>query len=196
MGLRRAGIEPAVVGVAVGLCLPATLRWEREGARPRPDRGPRHRERRLEPWVNLMVLPVFALANAGLQVVGSGLGTHDAIVVFVAVVVARLVGKVVGVAGATWGLVHLGDPRRDVRLIGAHRLGVGALAGVGFTVPLLIIRTALPDGPLAAGATAGLLVATVIGVAIGAALFRWPVRGASEVAGVRPAASGKRASGV
>jgi len=52
------------------------------------------------------------------------------------------------------------------------RVGIGALAGVGFTVPLLIVHAALPAGPLAAAATAGLLVGSVLATAIGAVVLR------------------------
>ncbi|MDQ1400073.1 MAG: Na+/H+ antiporter 1, partial [Acidimicrobiaceae bacterium] len=77
------------------------------------------------------------------------------------------------------------DPRLDRRAV----VGVGALASIGFTVPLLIIRAALPDGPLAAGATAGLLIATALGFATGAVLFRNPTR-------PRPTRLARRARGV
>jgi NhaA family Na+:H+ antiporter len=156
----NAGVEPAVVGVALGLCLPAG------------GPGASDYERRLEPWVNLAVLPTFALANAGLRLTGSGLGSGAALRVLLAVVVARVIGKPVGIAASTWAVARAGGGRFDPHLDGRARVGVGALASIGFTVPLLIVRAALPDGALAAGATAGLLVATAIGLATGGVLLR------------------------
>jgi NhaA family Na+:H+ antiporter len=156
----HADVEPAVVGVAVGVCL-APLQGDLS-------RG----ERSLEPLVNLAILPLFALANVGLRLVGSGLGSPTALRLLVAVVVARVVGKPLAIAAATSAVTRVAGPGYAPRLDRRHRVGVGALASIGFTVPLLIIRAALPDGPLAAGATAGLLIATALGLAAGAILLR------------------------
>ncbi|MDQ1441088.1 MAG: Na+:H+ antiporter, NhaA family [Acidimicrobiaceae bacterium] len=177
----NAGVEPAVVGVAVGLCLVPLPQGEHQ-------RG----ERLLEPFVNLAILPLFALANVGLRLVGSGLGSGAALRVLVAVAVARLVGKPVAIAAATLAVTRLAGPGYDPRLDRRAVVGVGALASIGFTVPLLIIRAALPDGPLAAGATAGLLIATALGFATGAVLFRSPTRPRPT----RLARPGRRARGV
>ena len=159
----NAGVEPAVVGVVVGWCLV-----------PLPPGGYHRGERLLEPFVNLAILPLFALANVGVRLVGSGLGSGAALRVLVAVAAARLVGKPVAIAAATFAVTRLAGPGYDPRLERRALFGVGALASIGFTVPLLIIRAALPDGPLAAGATAGLLIATALGVATGAVLLRSP----------------------
>ena len=174
----HAGVEPAVVGFAIGLCLPTTSKRARGGTGRAWGRGPRHWEHRLEPWVNLAVLPAYALANTGLRVAGSGLGSGAALRILVAVVVARVVGKTVGIGAAAVAVSRVAGPRYRPRIAPRPLLGVGALASIGFTVPLLIIRSALPDGPLVAGATAGLLVTTVIGFALGAVLFAIP-RGGS-----------------
>ncbi len=156
----NAGVEPAVVGVAVGVCLPPLLGDLSRG------------ERTLQPLVNLAILPLFALANVGLRLVGSGLDSPTALRLLVAVVVARVVGKPLAIVAATSAVNRVAGPGYAPRLDGRHRVGVGALASIGFTVPLLIIRAALPDGPLAAGATAGLLIATALGLAAGAILLR------------------------
>ena len=168
----HAGVEPAVVGVAVGLCLPERLP---RGSRPTPrqlERGPRHREQQLEPWVNLLILPVFALANAGLRLAGSGIGTSAALTVLVAVVIARVVGKLAGITGATTAVTRLAGPGYDPRLPARQHVVVGALGSVGFTVPLLIIQAALPPGSLTVAATAGLLIGTVLGIAVAALVAR------------------------
>lgn len=156
--LARAGVEAAIVGVAVGFFLPA-------GASPAS--SPEERERLLAPAVNLAVLPVFALANAGVSFVGSGLGSPAALRILAAVVVARVVGKPVGIAGVARAMGHGSTRRVNPGFSPREGVAVGALAAIGFTVPLLIVHVALPDGPLAAGATAGLLAASVIGALAG-----------------------------
>jgi NhaA family Na+:H+ antiporter len=142
----RGGIEAAIVGAAVGMVgLAAVME---HGAHD----GPRHWERRLIPIVNLGVLPLFAVANAGVDVSRLDLGSAPALRVFLAVLVARVVGKPLGI----WLVARVGH--------GRERLGIGAAASVGFTVPLLIVRAAFGEGVLADSATAALLAATVLGL--------------------------------
>jgi NhaA family Na+:H+ antiporter len=164
-GMLRAGIEAAVLGVALGLIGPGR-------AAPGTPPGVRRWELRLEPAVNLLVLPVFALANVGITLGSGTLAGAGAQRIFWAVVAARTLGKPVGVitgAVLTRRAVGRGGaaplPRR-------HLQGVAALSSIGFTVPLLIIAQALPAGRLADAATAGLLVGSLLGAALAAAVLR------------------------
>ncbi len=174
--LVHAGVEACVVGVVIGLVGPAA-----GGSDPARRRAARRRvrawEHGLEPWVNAVVLPLFALANVGVTLAGSRIFSRGAFTIFVAVVLARVVGKPVGIAGTAWIVSRRHGPggsagRDPMHLRTRDRIGMGALAGVGFTVPLLIVHAALPDGPLAASATAGLLVGSVLAAAIGGAVLR------------------------
>ncbi len=115
---------------------------------------------------------MFALANAGLRLAGSGIGSSAALTVLVAVVVARVVGKLAGITGATTAVTRLAGPGYDPRLPARQHVVVGALGSVGFTVPLLIIEAALPPGSLTVAATAGLLLGTVIGIAVASLVAR------------------------
>jgi NhaA family Na+:H+ antiporter len=164
----HAGVEAAVVGVALGVFGPAR-RSSRVGAVV-----PRVRAlvRRLEPVVNVVVLPVFALANIGIRLRGFDLFSGSSLAIFSAVVLARVLGKPIGVVlGARLGYRVSGIDRRAA-LSRRSLTGVGAVASIGFTVPLLIIDAALPAGAQATAATAGLLVGSVLGVAAGAVVFR------------------------
>jgi NhaA family Na+:H+ antiporter len=170
--MLHAGVDAAVIGVALGLWGP-----DRRPAGPttarRPGRtGVRGWVLRITPLVNGLVLPLFALANIGIAVSTSMLSGPGALAIFLAVLAARLVGKPVGIVAGTLGtrrwLRSSGPPVISRRYL----TGVGAVAGVGFTVPLLIIRQALPAGPLTVAATAGLLVGSVIAVGTGAVLLR------------------------
>ena len=176
----HSGVEAALVGAAIGLLAP---RWRSRPPARRPDpshpgagrtgptaarphAGPRVWELRLQPIVNGGVLPLFAFANAGVRIAGSGIGSAPALRIMGAVIAARLIGKPLAIVTVVWlgrrvGVTSGPGPRTA--------LDLGVLAAVGFTVPLLVIRAALPDGPLAAGATAGLLLATIGGLVLGAA---------------------------
>jgi NhaA family Na+:H+ antiporter len=165
---RHAGVEAAVVGVALGVFGPAR-RSDRAGAVV-----PRVRAlvRGLEPMVNVVVLPLFALANIGIRLRGFDLLAGSSLAIFSAVVLARVLGKPIGVVvGARLGY-RVSGTSRQAALSGRSLAGVGAVASIGFTVPLLIIQAALPAGSEATAATAGLLVGSVLGVAAGALVFR------------------------
>lgn len=156
----RGGIEPAVVGVAIGSAGLAS----RAPPATTHDLGPRAWEHRLNPVVSLLVLPAFALANAGVDIGHLDVSSSIAFPVFVAVLLARVVGKPLGVwLGATLFRAQ-GSPR--------SRLGLGTVASVGFTVPLLIARVAFGDGALADSATAALLAGTLVGALLTAPLLR------------------------
>jgi NhaA family Na+:H+ antiporter len=167
-GLARGGVEAAVIGVAIGaMALPSPVdgSWARL-------RGPRGWEQRIEPWLTLGVLPVFALANAGVSIRRFSFSATGALIVFVAVVVARVIGKPLGIALTAWALRKAPSGSYDPRILPRDLLGVGALASVGFTVPLLVIRAALPDGPLTDSATLGLLAGSLLGAVAGIVAFR------------------------
>ena len=165
VALLYAGVEAAVVGVAIGALAPAVIRVpiDPDPHRLSPVPGARRWELRLIPAVNLVALPMFALANAGVALAGSGLATGDALRVFAAVLVARIVGKPVGIVAAKLLSARLLTSGYDDGVAGRGLAGLGATASIGFTIPLLVIRNAFPEGALASGATAGLLAASVAG---------------------------------
>jgi NhaA family Na+:H+ antiporter len=155
----RAGIEPAIVGLPVGLILPHT---GRAGAARLL--GPRHLERMLQPWIVLGVLPVFAVVNVGVKLDPSILRTGAAGTIFLAVLASRVIGKPLGIGAA---VLVLRVARRDPKVDFGHLLSAGSLAAAGLTVPLLVVELALPEGPQADAARAALLVASVIAVVLG-----------------------------
>jgi hypothetical protein len=91
------------------------------------------------------------------------------VVVFVAVLVARLIGKPLAVAAVAW--------RTDEgHAAAATHVGLGAVAAVGFTVPLLVVRAAFGVSAIADGAVAALLLSTAVAAGAAAALFASSVR--------------------
>jgi NhaA family Na+:H+ antiporter len=142
----RGGIEGAVVGVVVGIAGLASPASAADVHRL----GPRAWEQRLNPVVNLVVLPLFALANTGVDLGRLDLSASAAALVFVGVFLARVVGKPVGVwLGVTLlpsRYVSSTEGRPSARI----RLGLGTVASVGYTVPLLIARVAFSDPVLTA----------------------------------------------
>lgn len=160
LALEGSGVEPALAGVVAGLLAPSPA----HGGASRLESG-------LRPVVNGAVLPVFALGNAGIALGALALGGRAG-VVLAAVLAARIVGKAAGIVAVTVLLARsAGTP-----LPGGASLrtlaGVGALCGVGFTVPLLIADRAFAAAPaLLAAARLGLLAGSVGAFALGAVLL-------------------------
>lgn len=134
--------------------------------------GVRRWELRFSAISNTAVLPLFAVANVGVSLSGAHLGSAAPRAVFVAVLVARVVGKPVGITVAALATRRVASGSLAPRLSRISLLGVGSVASIGFTVPLLVIRAALPAGPLAASATLALLAGSIVGAALGAGTLK------------------------
>ena len=101
----------------------------------------------LHPWTGYLIVPIFALANAGIVLTGDALSSPSTVLTGVAV--ALVVGKLVGVTLFSWAAVRLGFARLPDGVRWGHVVGVGAVAGIGFTVSLFITGLAFDDVALA-----------------------------------------------
>ncbi len=124
------------------------------------------------PYVAYVILPLFALANAGVTINGEILAAAAQSPLTWGIVVGLVVGKLVGIWGSTAILraLRLGEfgPGLTQGRIG----GGAALAGIGFTISLFIIDLAIDDPDAQNEARVGVLAASVIALALGVVLFR------------------------
>lgn len=132
----------------------------------------------LHGWVAYGIMPLFALANAGIKLSRTDLGT-SAQAVMLGVGLALALGKPIGVIGATWLAVKLGRCRLAPGVSWSGVCIVGLLAGIGFTMSIFIAMLAFSDETLLNAAKLGVLlgslVAAVLGLAWGAA-YVWRLR--------------------
>jgi len=128
-------------------------------------------EHALQPWVAFAILPVFALANAGLDLSGD-VGSMLAEPVTLGVLFGLLLGKPLGVTAAAWLAVRAGVADVPEGLTWRQLHAASWLAGIGFTMSLFIAALAFGDGPLLAMAKLGILAASVLAGAIGWTLLR------------------------
>ena len=126
----------------------------------------------LHPWTSFLIIPVFALANAGVEVSGESLNQALTSPITIGIVIGLVVGKIVGVSSFTWLAVRLGVCPLPEGATWRAVVGVGALAGIGFTVSLFITNLAFTPERLISQATIGILVASVIAALVGAAILR------------------------
>ena len=166
--MHESGVHATIAGVALGLTVPAVPQGTRPGRT-------HHFEKLTRPWSAGIALPVFAFFAAGVPVIGSG-GEGLEWSVFAGVIVGLVVGKLIGVLGAT-ALVTRFTPLRLPDSIGLRDLlPVGFLCGIGFTVSLLITELSFDDHQHAVAAKLGVLLASVLAAALGAGTLRWDAR--------------------
>ncbi len=166
VAVHSAGIHATVAGVALGLL-----------TRVRPDDGeeaaPALRlEHRLQPWSAAVAVPLFALFAAGITVNGGSLGAVFTTALPLAILAGLLVGKAVGILGASMLAVKLGAAEKP-RGMGWRDLGaLSLLGGVGFTVSLLIAELALPGDTSELAKTAVLIASAVASLSAALLLLR------------------------
>ncbi|MCP9464534.1 MAG: Na+/H+ antiporter NhaA [Nitrospira sp.] len=128
-------------------------------------------EQGLHPWVTAVVLPLFALANAGVSLEGDPLITlgHP---VALGIMAGLVIGKPAGILLASWSAIRAGAATMPSDLTWRHLAGVGFLAGIGFTMSLFIEGLAFGKTPLDAPAKVGILAASAVAGSIGWTLLR------------------------
>ena len=129
-------------------------------------------EHMIHPWVSLAILPLFALANAGITITADTLSAAAESGITIGIAAGLLAGKSIGILGITWLAVRLGIGQLPAAVTWMHVLGVGFLAGIGFTVAIFISGIAFDDPALVDQAKMGIFVASVAAAVIGYALLR------------------------
>jgi NhaA family Na+:H+ antiporter len=127
-------------------------------------------EQRLSPWASYVVVPIFALANAGVVVTGESLGSFFSEPVSVGVAAGLLFGKTFGVLGAAYLAVKLRLGKLPALTTWHHMAGMGMLAGIGFTVALFVSALSFEDPGRAAAAKIGIFAASLVAGILG---FVW-----------------------
>jgi len=126
----------------------------------------------LHPWSSYVIVPIFALANAGVVLSWSGLADAAGSAVSIGVVAGLVIGKPLGIVLAIGLLVRTGRGRLPDDLTWHHVVGLGALAGIGFTVSLFISGLAYDSPTEATDAALGVLAASLLAAVAGTLLLR------------------------
>lgn len=141
--VHSSGVHATVAGVLLGLVVPVNREVEDD-----PDRHSlaERIEHRIRPFSAGFAVPVFAFFAAGVTVVGGGFASALRDPAAIGVVVGLVVGKAVGVMGGTWAVARFTRAELDEDLSWTDVLGLSLLAGVGFTVSLLVGELAFGSG--------------------------------------------------
>jgi NhaA family Na+:H+ antiporter len=128
-------------------------------------------ERLVQPWVSFIVLPFFALVNAGIELSAGTVASAAGSPIAQGCAAGLLLGKVGGIWLACWGAIRTGAGRLPSGVTLRHVGGVGVIAGIGFTVALFITGLAF-QGAEAQAAKFGVLAASLLAGLIGWLVLR------------------------
>ena len=193
VALFESGVDPVVLGLAVGLVIGAypagrgeleratnLFRSFREQPTPELARSARgglaaavSANARLltlyHPWTSYVIVPLFALANVGIAIDGDFLSRAYSSPITLGIVVGYILGKPVGIAGVSWLVTVLSRGKLRPPVGWAATIGGGAIAGIGFTVSLLIASLAFHGAELREAKLG------VLSAALGASILTWLV---------------------
>jgi NhaA family Na+:H+ antiporter len=175
-GMLKAGLHPTLAGVLLGLMTPATGRFGLLGRRAAP--APRLAsplallEARLHPWVAFGVMPLFALANAGVSLQGLTFGAGAPLAVGAAIVTGLVFGKPAGIVLATFAGVRLKLAALPAGVRWPHIVLLGLLGGIGFTMSIFIAGLAFAEPTVLAAAKFAVLLASTLAAALALLLGR------------------------
>ena len=149
--------------------------WELEDATEKAQAPMLRLEHALHPWASFVIVPLFALANAGVTFAGD-IGASLAEPVTIGVLVGLVVGKQLGITTVAYAVVRLGMSSLPAGVTWRHVYGVSWLGAIGFTMSLFIGSLAYGDGALLDQAKVAILGASVIGGVGGYLVLRWALR--------------------
>ena len=167
--VHASGVHATVAGVLLGFAVPVVRRAGGRGPGPAE-----HFEHRWRPISAGVAVPVFAFFASGVTVIGGGLGAAFTDAVTWGVVAGLVAGKVVGVMGATWVVQRVTRARLADDLAWSDVLGLSLLAGIGFTVSLLIGELAFGGGSTADDhVKIGVLTASLLAAVLATVVLRY-----------------------
>jgi Na+/H+ antiporter NhaA len=215
VSLLKSGVEPVVIGVAMGLlayAFPAprsnleraTERFREFREQPTAELARlaalelrsatsvnERLQERFHPWTSYVIVPLFALANAGIAIDGSFLARAVTSPITLGIFFGYVVGKPLGILGSSWLVTRLSRGRVQPPVGWAAVAGGGTIAGIGFTVALLVSTLAF-DGTELEEAKLGILSAALAAALLTWVLFRvtarlpWPARARALLGDTEP----------
>ena len=163
LAVLESGVHATIAGVALGFLTSTASDVSGESALDRVERW-------LHPWVSYAVVPVFALANAGVVVSADALQAAVTSRVALGAGIGLVLGKPVGILAAAWLAVRAGFGELPPSVGWAHIAGAGLLGGIGFTVSLFVTGLAFDDPALVADTKIGIFAASILAGTLG---FAW-----------------------
>ncbi len=163
VAMLESGVHATIAGVVLGLLTPARPVGGRPVLEPL--------EHRIHPFTTAIVVPLFALANAGIALSGDMLADAAASPVAWGIVVGLVVGKLIGIATTILLLVRFGVGRIPDTIRPVHVWGMAAVAGIGFTVSLFITQLAYEAPAVVDAAKLGVFAGSILSAIAATLIF-------------------------
>lgn len=158
LGFLLSGIHATIAGVLVAFTVPSSILPKIENT--------------LHPWVAFLIMPLFALANAGMDI-GAAFFSSLINPVSLGVITGLIAGKFIGVLLFTWLMIRFGWAQLPEQAGWRHIIGVAFLAGVGFTMSLFISNLAFENILFIEQAKYGILTASIVSGILGVAILKY-----------------------
>ena len=191
LALEESGVHATIAGVVLGLLAPTRPHIQRElvdvdvltdisSARAARETASLARqsvsvvewlEHVLHPWTSFVIVPLFALANAGITLSATAVSDAATSRVAIGVLLGLVVGKLVGISALTWMAVRLNIGVLPEGATGRSIAGIAAVAGIGFTVSIFVTDLAFDDPAIQNEAKVAILAAAVVAGGIGALIL-------------------------
>jgi Na+/H+ antiporter NhaA len=196
VGLYLAGVHPTLAGVALALLIPVfaperrrvedaveVIRAFRQSPNSQYARTATRRLRQsisinerlqtdIGPYVSFLVLPLFALVNAGVRLDAASLSAAARSPLTWGIIAGLVLGKFIGITGATWFMQRTGLGQLAPGLRLRRVAGGAALSGIGFTISLFIVDIAISEPARQDQARIGVIAASIVALLLGWAIFR------------------------
>lgn len=168
--VNASGIHPSIAGALIGLLAPLTI-------------TSRHKEsvaERLErftiPISTLLVVPLFAFANAGIALSLSSFKSDSALPIAGGIILGLVVGKAVGIVGASWLMIKFNISKLPRGSNWNHVVGVAMLAGIGFTVSIFVTELAFDQEKFITISKLAIFIASIVSGLLGLAVLRYMIK--------------------
>lgn len=165
--LRAAGVQASIAGAIIGLLAPmAAVGLGKLSVGERL-------ERLLFPVATFVIIPLFALANAGVSVMGIDIGDPVAGMVALGIFAGLLIGKIIGITGVSWLLIRTRLAQMPRGASWTQLVGTATVAGIGFTVAIFVADLSFVEGSnLQAVAKLSILLTSLVAAGLGVLLLR------------------------
>lgn len=164
--MLKTGIHATFAGVILGLVIPGS-RDEKEFKKSMLNKL----EHKISPFSSYFIMPIFALANAGVVINRNSLSTIMSTPVSVGVILGLVLGKQLGIFGTSLVLIKLGIARLPVGVNKIHLYGASVLAGIGFTMSIFISSLSFSDDGILSTAKISIIVASILSAVWGLIVF-------------------------
>ena len=165
--ILKSGIHATIAGVLLGMVLPIGKTVHQY------ETSISHRfEHALTPISAFIIMPIFALANAGITIDISSLSTIILEPVSLGIIFGLFFGKPIGIFGVSYILVKFKIASLPVQVTKRHLYGASVLGGIGFTMSIFVSSLSFADETVLATAKISIMIASIIAAVLGAIVFK------------------------